>query len=132
MATRELDLDHFERRLLEERDQTLESIRQAEMEEEEGQRESSGELSRIPTHPADAASDTQEAEKDLANINRESEQLARIDEALRLLREDPESYGVCGTCGRPIAQKRLDLVPWTRVCAEHAASDEGRPAGETG
>lgn len=124
----DLDLSHLEKRLLEERDRALEDIQQAEREEEEGQRESAGELSRFPTHPADAASDTQEAEKDLANVNRESERLARIDEALRTLRNDPEEYGVCERCGKDIAAERLELVPWTRLCASCAREQE-REAG---
>ncbi|MEX2466787.1 MAG: TraR/DksA C4-type zinc finger protein [Gemmatimonadota bacterium] len=122
-----VDLEHLERRLLEERDQTLESIQQAEREEEEGQRESAGDLSRYPNHPADAGSDTQEAEKDMANVNRESEQLALIDTALRVLREDPDAYKTCERCGSEIEAGRLELVPWTRLCAECARKVE---AGE--
>ncbi len=129
---RELDLDHLERRLLEERDQTLESIQQGEEEESEGQGESAGDLSRMPTHMADAASDTQEVEKDLANVNRESEQLNLIDAALRRLRQEPDEYGVCAGCGQPIAARRLELIPWTRLCASCATGDEaGRAADAT-
>ena len=112
-----IDLTHLETRLLEERDQTLESIQQAEEEEHEGQRESAGEIVRVPSGAADAGSDTQEAEKDWANIHRESLQLAQIDDALRLLREDPDAYGVCEVCGASIEIARLELVPWTRRCA---------------
>lgn len=119
----EVDLDHLEDRLLEERKETLEDIQQTEREEEEGQRESSGELSRAPFHMADAGSDTQEVEKDFANVNRQSEQLTRIDEALRLLRRDPEAYRTCAECGDRIEAERLELIPWTRKCAE-CAQDE--------
>lgn len=120
-----VDLKELEDRLLEERQQTLESIQQAEAEEEEGQRESSGELSRAPYHMADAGSDTQEAEKDFANVNRESDQLALIDEALRLLRSDPDAYRTCEECGTPIQAERLDLIPWTRRCARCAGGNGG-------
>lgn len=123
-----LDLDDIEERLLETRDQTLENIQQAEEEEEEGQRESSGALSRMPSHMADAGSDTQEAEKDLANVNRESEQLTRIDEALRRLRDDPEKFGVCAECGQPIEAQRMELVPWTRLCSDCATGDDAGAA----
>lgn len=114
------DLDHIERRLLEERDQTSENLQQVTEEESEGQRESAGELSRVPTHLADAASDTQETEKDLANADRESHQLTLIDDALRRLREDPDAYTTCERCEAPIEAERLDLVPWTRLCASCA------------
>jgi RNA polymerase-binding transcription factor DksA len=115
-----IDVEHLERRLLEERERTLESIQQAEAEERGGLRASAGEVARIPSSLADAASDTQEEEKDWANINRESEQLARIDEALRLLKEDPGAYGQCEACGREIGVERLELVPWARRCAQCA------------
>lgn len=119
-----LDLSHLEDRLLEERDRAIRDIHKAEREEMNGQRESAGELSRFPTHPADAASDAQEIEKDLANVNRESEQVARIDEALRVLRRNPDDYGVCERCESEIAPERMDLVPWTRLCASCARSME--------
>ncbi len=119
-----IDLEHLERRLLDERRQTLETLQQAEAEASEGQRQSSGALSRVPTHVADAASDTQEEEKDLANVSRASDQLAEIDEALRRLREEPEAYQTCARCGRKIEPARLELVPWTRLCASCARAVE--------
>jgi RNA polymerase-binding transcription factor DksA len=118
------DVDYMERRLLEERERALDDLRQATEEESEGQRESAGELSRMPTHMADAASDTQEAEKDLANASRESNQLALIDTALRILREDPDAYTTCERCGAEIEAERLDVVPWARVCAGCARERE--------
>lgn len=120
----QVELEHLEERLLEERDQTLSDLQEAEEEEAEGQRESSGELSRNPTHPADAGSDTQEAEKDFAIMTRNSDKLAYIDEALRLLRENPEEYLTCEVCGNRIEEKRLELVPWTRRCASCAKEAE--------
>jgi RNA polymerase-binding transcription factor DksA len=123
----ESELAHLERRLLEEREQTLESIRQAEAEEQVGLRESAGEVARTPSGMADVGSDTQEAEKDWANIHRESEQLARIDQALRLLREDPDACGTCVECGRHIEAARMELVPWTRRCARCARKDQHGP-----
>lgn len=119
------DIDSMERRLLEERERTLEDLRQTAEEESEGQRESAGELSRMPTHMADAASDTQEAEKDLANVTRESRQLALIDAALRILRDDPDAYTTCERCGARIQPERLEVVPWTRMCAACAREEEG-------
>jgi len=123
---RQTDIDHLERRLLEERERTSGDLRQTTEAEAEGQRESAGELSRMPTHMADAASDTQEAEKHLGNATRESEQLALIDSALRILRSDPKGYTTCQRCGADIENERLDLVPWTRQCATCAREEEER------
>lgn len=59
---------------------------------------------------------------DTALIARQSAALAEVDRALRLLREDPERYGVCTECGKPIASSRLELVPTARRCARHAGA----------
>lgn len=123
------NLEHLEELLLEERRRTLRDLQEAEEEEEEGQRESSGETSRAPSHMADAGSDTQEAEKDFAIMTRNSEQLAQIDEALRLLRNDPESFTKCEECGEDIEAERLEIVPWTRKCADCANQGESRGTG---
>jgi DnaK suppressor protein len=40
--------------------------------------------------------------------------LQAIDEAL--LRIDKGTYGLCRDCGGPIAEARLNAIPWTRVC----------------
>lgn len=46
-------------------------------------------------------------------------ELAAIDAALRLLYDDPDRYGVCVVCGRPITLGRLELLPTTRFCQRH-------------
>ena len=48
----------------------------------------------------------------------EGERLYRIDEALRRLYADPEAFGVCARCGKPIGMARLDVVPETTLCAD--------------
>jgi DnaK suppressor protein len=40
--------------------------------------------------------------------------LQAIEEAL--LRIDKGTYGTCRDCGEPIAEARLNAIPWTRVC----------------
>lgn len=40
--------------------------------------------------------------------------LQAIDEAL--VRIEKGAYGVCRDCGEPIAEARLNAIPWTRVC----------------
>jgi RNA polymerase-binding transcription factor DksA len=107
----------LESRLLTEREEITKNMWRAEAEEHEGQRESAGEIPRVPSSAADAGSDTQEIEKDWANIQREGQQLAQIDAALHLLRENPRAFGACERCGREIEIARLELVPWTRLCA---------------
>src|SRR5688572_16140126 len=40
--------------------------------------------------------------------------LQAIEEALA--RIDKGTYGICRDCGEPIAEARLNAIPWTRVC----------------
>ena len=47
-------------------------------------------------------------------------ELEEIDDALRILDQDPKRYGTCQICGRPIALGRLALLPATRFCQRHA------------
>lgn len=49
--------------------------------------------------------------------NRErAEQLTLIHDALERLKEDPEEFGLCEECGDPVPPKRLELMPWVRLC----------------
>jgi DnaK suppressor protein len=66
-----------------------------------------------------------EQEKALLLLGRSSDMLAEIDEALRRLYKEPETFGRCEECNREIELERLDVVPWTRLCAEHQARAEG-------
>ncbi len=54
--------------------------------------------------------------------------LARIDRALRKIAEQPEEYGVCEECEEPIADRRLDLMPYTLLCAACQGRKEPRQA----
>ncbi len=42
------------------------------------------------------------------------EKLRRIEEALDRL--DSGDYGICLSCGEPIPERRLDVLPWARYC----------------
>jgi len=60
------------------------------------------------------------AEDDHALAVHTSRELADVERALASLREDPEHFGLCATCSRPIPLERLRLVPGTRFCRTHA------------
>jgi len=45
-------------------------------------------------------------------------ELEEVERALRKL--DEGTYGICETCGQPIAAARLEVMPATRYCIEHA------------
>jgi DnaK suppressor protein len=46
------------------------------------------------------------------------EQLDELDHALAKL--DAGEYGTCEVCGNPIAEPRLEAMPATRYCIDHA------------
>lgn len=83
-----------------------------------------GELSNYPQHLADEGTDTMEQEKSYLLASAEGRRLYQIDEALRRLYKQPENFGKCAVCGKAISAERLDLIPWTTMCAEHAEQDE--------
>jgi DnaK suppressor protein len=60
--------------------------------------------------------------------NRDSaRELGEIDRARRKLRAEPDEFGVCEDCGDEIADKRLQVMPFARFCAEcQAAADPKR------
>ncbi len=86
------------------------------------QRESSGDLSVVDQHPADAASETEARELDLARQTMFEGKIALIDEALARLERG--EYGRCVVCGRPIPEERLELVPETPYCVEDAEREQ--------
>lgn len=114
----------MEERLLKDRDRTQEDLETALAEEDTPQSESSGDLSKVPSHLADAGSQTDEADLDFRVAERSTEHINLIDAALNRLREHPEAYGLCQVCGEPIEIERLRLVPWTIHCAEDAPESE--------
>ncbi len=52
----------------------------------------------------------------------EIELLRAIDEALERMKEG--TYGICEVCGKEIEEDRLEAVPYTTLCKEHAAEAE--------
>lgn len=126
--------EQIEQRLREERDRVLAILRQLE-EEKAPPGELAGEISRYPVHMADEASNTDERERDFLMAQLGSERLQRIDAALELLIRDPKAFEKCESCGRAIEVERLDVIPWTRLCAECARQAEvggGRGGGGGG
>jgi DnaK suppressor protein len=52
----------------------------------------------------------------------ERRQIREIDQALKKI--DSGRYGICETCGKPIATNRLKVIPWTRYCRKDAEKEE--------
>jgi DnaK suppressor protein len=108
-----------ERALLRERERVLENIGHFD-ERLSDLRDRAGELSLYRFHPADVGTEAQEQEKDFLLTSVEGRRLYQLDEALDRLYRAPEEYGRCAECGREIGAARLEVIPETTLCAEHA------------
>ena len=116
---------HLARRLQEERTRALRTLNRNVGEHADGdEQDRSGDLSAMPSHPADLGTDTMQAELDASNATRVSRELAEIDAAIDRLHSTPEKYGVCEDTGEDISYERLDLIPWARTCGMSARSHE--------
>jgi RNA polymerase-binding transcription factor DksA len=116
MALSAAQLKHFEKRLLEERSSLQRELqRYSGAEAADDEQEQSGDLTKVPFHPADLGTDTINQEIDASNATRESAELADIDSALQRLYETPEKFGIDERTGAPIPLERLEIIPWART-----------------
>ena len=63
---------------------------------------------------ADQAAGNNEVHIQLRLKQTDAKILQAIDEAL--MRIEKGNFGICKDCGEPIAEARLNAIPWTRVC----------------
>jgi DnaK suppressor protein len=63
---------------------------------------------------ADQATGNNEVHIQLKLKQTDAKILQAINDALE--RIEKSTYGVCRDCGEPIAEARLNAIPWTRVC----------------
>ena len=106
---------HFERRLQDERARLLDLLRMAEAENLAGSAsERAGDLSQVPHHNADVATDAMQRELEGLVAGVEHMTLGEIDAALDRLYRTPEQYGLDERTGAPIPLARLEVIPWAR------------------
>lgn len=78
----------------------------------------SGDLSIMPDHPANIATDNFEQEFTLGLLESERTLLSEINDALE--RIDAGVYGICLGTNEPISKARLKARPWAKYCIEYA------------
>jgi DnaK suppressor protein len=104
--TSSLDLAHFRDALLRKRQEILDN-----------QKPLSASMVDTNTRQgdlADQANGNNEVHIHLKLKQTDAKILVAIEEALQRLEQG--GYGVCRDCGEPIANARLEAIPWTRVC----------------
>jgi DnaK suppressor protein len=66
----------------------------------------------------DDATAQQGSAEALEEITVESQTLEQVEDALKRVADG--TYGKCVICGRPISPARLEAIPWTPYCLDHA------------
>ena len=69
---------------------------------------------------ADSGQVAAEQGENRAMVNQLTDALTEVERAL--VRLDEGTYGTCEVCGKEIAENRLEAMPATRYCIEHANS----------
>jgi DnaK suppressor protein len=117
-------LQHFEKRLIEERRRVLKELGRADEAFGATPQSADGDLSSYSFHMADQGTDAMEREKAFLFASQEGRFLWHIDEALRRLYRSPETFGKCHQCGNDIAFERLDALPHARYCIDCKQREE--------
>ena len=87
-------------------------------------REATGDLTNIPTHIADISADTFAQDMTLGLLENKGIAIKEIEKALD--RIEKKTYGVCEECGKEIGRKRLEYIPYARLCISCKMEDESR------
>ena len=113
-----IDLDDFEKILLERREAVLKDVHGLE-EEEAG---TDGTVAGLSIHSADLGTDRAAHDVSLGCMESATSEVQEIDDALRRIREG--SFGICDTCGEKIAKGRLEAIPYAKLCIPCKMAEE--------
>ncbi len=118
-------LKHFEKLLRQMREDQIEKIKILEERFSDTSTESAGDLSSHSYHIADRGTDANRMERNSIALDKATEILKCIDEALKeIVENDGKNYGICEECGGKIPEERLELIPYTKLCVECQAKRE--------
>jgi RNA polymerase-binding protein DksA len=108
-----MNTDRYRDLLLDERQRVSTSIEHL---HEEGSLEEETEEETYDNHLADSATATLNREIDYSLEENSGHVLTAIDEAL--VRIESGTFGTCARCGKPIAEERLDAIPYANRCID--------------
>jgi RNA polymerase-binding protein DksA len=115
-------LVEFRKRLAREVDATEEALRQDVV--------TPGDITTVPTHPAD--NDVEGLDAEIAIAQNGELLFEQVEGALA--RIEAGTFGVCDDCGQPIGKERLHAIPYTPRCIDcaqgHHDAIEGPVLGE--
>jgi DnaK suppressor protein len=110
-----LDTNLFRERLLKEKQRVEHALGYLD-EENPGSLEDEGEDEAFDNHLADTATLTHDRELDYTLEENSGHILAAIDQALDRIEEG--TFGTCARCGQPIAEARLEAMPYATKCID--------------
>lgn len=114
----DVDLEMFADVINEAKSEALDELRMLKERLEDLTSFDAGEESMIYSmHMAEQGSEAQEKEKTYAQIQRISEHIKKLEDAMERIRN--KSYGICRVCGCLIAKERLLAVPVTTLSAAY-------------
>ena len=118
-----IDVDRFRRALESERDRLRHALQA--VHHDGSLLDGSGDLAiGSGDHIADSATETYMRELDNGLEENAEHLLAEIEAALG--RIDDGTYGLCVNCGKPIAEERLEALPYATLCIDDKRAQERR------
>jgi RNA polymerase-binding protein DksA len=113
-----IDTDHFRGLLLGERERVRNAIDNIHAENPGSLEDETGELSArgVDQHLGDVATATFERELSETLEDNSEAVLRAIDQALE--RIENGTYGLCVNCRQPIAEERLEALPYAELCID--------------
>jgi len=124
MGLTKKQLEHLGKRLQEERDRVMKELGYYDESFNTTLQGSDGDLSSYSFHMADQGTDTMEREKQFLFASQEGRYLWHVNQALRRLYADADSFGKCHQCGADIGFDRLDALPHARLCISCKEKEE--------
>ncbi len=117
-------IEHLLQRLLRERERALRTLGQFDELAKMSAEQNDSDLYSYSDHIADLGTDAMEREKMLLFASKEGRYLYRVEDALRRLYKEPQTFGMCHNCGNPIDFERLDVMPHARYCLDCKLKEE--------
>ena len=128
MSLTKKQLNHIEKRLLDERARALKAFGLFDQMAKADRESGDSALAAYTDHMADQGTEAMEREKAAVFATKEGRYLYRLEEALRRLYNSPKTFGTCHTCGADVGFERLDALPHARYCIDCKRKEEEEAA----
>lgn len=115
-------LQHFKEKLLQEKEQQLQSLKNREKEKDQTMELLDSELSSYDNHPADVGTELYMMEQEEGFKEQIKIVIDKIDDSLEDIEEG--KYGICNNCNKEIKEERLELIPYAKTCLDCSEAEK--------